>query len=81
MLSIAPNVIWTQCEQWLIIIIYREIQLLKKLKHKNVIELVDVMYNDEKQKMYIVMEYCVGGLQDMLESTPHKKFPEWQAHG
>lgn len=59
----------------------REIQLLKLLKHKNVISLVDVMYNEEKQKMYIVMEYCVGGLQDMLESTPTKKFPTWQAHG
>ncbi|XP_054263193.1 serine/threonine-protein kinase STK11 [Macrosteles quadrilineatus] len=59
----------------------REIQLLRRLKHKNIIELVDVIYNNEKQKMYIVMEFCVGGLQDMLESTPLKKFPEWQAHG
>lgn len=59
----------------------REIQLLKKLKHKNVIELVDVMCDEQKQKMYIVMEYCVGGLQDMLESAPQKKFPTWQAHG
>ncbi|RZF42676.1 hypothetical protein LSTR_LSTR001471 [Laodelphax striatellus] len=59
----------------------REIQLLKSLRHKNVIELVDVMIDEEKQKMYMVMEYCVGGLQDMLESTPDKKFPTWQAHG
>lgn len=42
---------------------YREIQLLKRLKHKNVIELIDVLYNDEKEKMYLVMEFCVGGLQ------------------
>ncbi|KAL1140266.1 hypothetical protein AAG570_000198 [Ranatra chinensis] len=61
--------------------VQREIQLLKLLKHKNVIELVDVLYNNEKEKMYIVMEYCVGGLQDMLDSTPSKKFPLWQAHG
>ncbi|XP_014211652.1 serine/threonine-protein kinase STK11 [Copidosoma floridanum] len=60
--------------------VQREIQLLKVLKHKNVIGLVDVLYNDEKEKMYIIMEFCVGGLQDMLESTPHKKFPIWQAH-
>lgn len=58
-----------------------EIRLLKKLKHKNVIDLVDVLYNDEKEKMYLVMEFCVGGLQDMLESSPCKKFPLWQAHG
>ena len=58
----------------------REIQLLKRLQHKHVIQLFDVLYNDEKQKMYMVMEYCVGGLQEMLESAPEKKFPIWQAH-
>ncbi|XP_023314910.1 serine/threonine-protein kinase STK11-like isoform X2 [Trichogramma pretiosum] len=60
--------------------VQREIKLLKMLKHKNVIELVDVLYNDEKEKMYIIMEFCVGVLQDMLDSTPLKKFPLWQAH-
>nr|CAD7262017.1 unnamed protein product [Timema shepardi] len=59
----------------------REIKLLRLLKHKNVISLVDVLYIEEKQKMYMVLEYCVGGLQDMLESTPLNKFPLWQAHG
>lgn len=56
-------------------------QLLKLLKHKNVIEMVDVLYNYEKEKMYLVMEFCVGVLQEMLESIPSKKFPMWQAHG
>ncbi|CAG9115863.1 unnamed protein product [Plutella xylostella] len=60
--------------------VQREIQLLRILRHKNVIELVDVLYNDEKQKMYLVMEFCVGVLQDMLESSPGKKFPQHQAH-
>ncbi|KAH9488302.1 Serine/threonine-protein kinase stk11 [Bulinus truncatus] len=61
--------------------VQREIQLLKRLHHKNVIQLNDVMYNEEKQKMYIVMEYCACELQEMLESVPSKKFPIWQAHG
>uniref|UniRef100_T1JKR9 Serine/threonine-protein kinase STK11 n=1 Tax=Strigamia maritima TaxID=126957 RepID=T1JKR9_STRMM len=61
--------------------VQREIRLLKRLSHKNVIQLVNVMSNEEKQKLYIVMEYCVGGLQDLLESTPNNKFPIWQAHG
>lgn len=60
---------------------FREIALLKTLKHKNVINLVDVLYNHEKQKMYLIMEFCVGSLQGMLESTPAKKFPLFQAHG
>lgn len=59
----------------------REIKLLKRLKHRNVIELVEVLINEEKQKMYLVMEYCVGGLQDMLENSPGRTFPQWQAHG
>lgn len=41
----------------------REIQLLQVLRHKNVVQLLDVLYNEEKKKMYLVMEYCVGGLQ------------------
>jgi serine/threonine protein kinase len=31
---------------------HREIRLLKRLSHKHVIELVDVLYNEEKQKIY-----------------------------
>lgn len=59
----------------------KEIQLLRRLRHKNVIQLVDVLYNEEKQKMYMVMEYCVCGMQEMLDSVPEKKFPVFQAHG
>lgn len=58
----------------------REIHLLKQLKHQNVVQLVDVLYNDEKQKMYLVMEYCIGGLQEMLDYAPDKKMPLYQAH-
>ncbi|XP_037680148.1 serine/threonine-protein kinase STK11 isoform X2 [Choloepus didactylus] len=60
---------------------HREIQLLRRLRHKNVIQLVDVLYNEEKQKMYMVMEYCVCGMQEMLDSVPEKRFPVCQAHG
>ncbi|XP_017021448.1 serine/threonine-protein kinase stk11 [Drosophila kikkawai] len=59
----------------------REIHLLKQLKHPNVVELMDVLYNDEKQKMYLVMEYCVGGLQEMVDYQPDKRMPLFQAHG
>ncbi|XP_064617141.1 serine/threonine-protein kinase stk11-like [Liolophura sinensis] len=60
--------------------VQREIQLLKRLRHKNVILLVDVLYNDEKQKMYMIMEYCATVLQEMLENAQDKKFPMWQSH-
>ena len=29
---------------------------------------------------YMIMEYCVGELQEMLESVQDHKFPIWQAH-
>ncbi|XP_053320805.1 serine/threonine-protein kinase STK11 isoform X2 [Spea bombifrons] len=59
----------------------KEIQLLRRLRHRNVIQLVDVLYNEEKQKMYMVMEYCVCGMQEMLDSVQEKRFPIFQAHG
>lgn len=55
--------------------VQREIQLLRILRHKNVIELVDVMYNDEKQKMYLVMEFCVGVLQVSVVTASACKYP------
>uniref|UniRef100_V5HZJ3 non-specific serine/threonine protein kinase n=1 Tax=Ixodes ricinus TaxID=34613 RepID=V5HZJ3_IXORI len=51
------------------------------LSHKNVIKLVDVLYDDQKQKMYMVMEYCVSVVQELLDSVADKKLPIWQAHG
>ncbi|XP_062040882.1 serine/threonine-protein kinase STK11 isoform X1 [Lepus europaeus] len=59
----------------------KEIQLLRRLRHRNVIQLVDVLCSEEKQKMYMVMEYCVCGMQEMLDSVPEKRFPMCQAHG
>ena len=53
---------------------------MKKLEHCNVMRLHDVLYNEEKQKMYMILDYCVGGLQEMLENAPEKRFPIFQAH-
>lgn len=36
----------------------REIQLLRRLRHRNVIQLVDVLYNEEKQKIYPGMAWA-----------------------
>lgn len=61
--------------------VQREIELLRRLNHKNVIKLIDTFYNEEKEKLYIVMEYCVIVLQELLDSIPEKKLPIWQSHG
>lgn len=58
----------------------REIKLLYELSHKNVMKLIEVLYNEEKGKIYMVLEYCCAVLKDMLDQTPEKKFPVWQSH-
>ncbi len=58
----------------------REIKLVSRLSHQNVMKLVDVFYNGEKGKIYMVLEYCCAVLKDMLEQSPFKKFPAWQAN-
>lgn len=58
----------------------REMKLMRRLNHKNVIKLVDLIYNDEKQKIYIVMEYCVTVLQELFDKAPENKLPISQAH-
>lgn len=60
--------------------VQREIKIMKKLCHKNVISLIETFEDPEKMKLYVVLEYCVGGLQEMLDKAPSNKFPIWQAH-
>lgn len=60
--------------------VQREISLLRRLHHTNVMQLIEVFYNEEKGKIYMVLEYCCAVLKDMLEESPVKKFPAWQAH-
>ena len=60
--------------------VQREIELVRNLKHSNVMQLMEVFYNEEKGKIYMVLEYCCAVLKDMLDKSPMKKFPSWQAH-
>lgn len=51
----------------------REVRLHRRLKHKNVVELVEKFMLEEKQKVYVVLEYVPGGsLQDVLDAQPEK---------
>eukprot|EP00045_Choanoeca_perplexa_P016979 m.236687 g.236687 ORF g.236687 m.236687 type:complete len:717 (+) comp17415_c0_seq9:41-2191(+) len=58
----------------------KEIMLLRRLKHPNVIRIVDTLYNHVKEKIYVFMEYCHGNVQGMLDHAPDKRIPVWQAH-
>lgn len=60
-------------------VIEREISILKKLRHPNIVNLIDF----EKSEEYycIVLEYCEhGDLQQFIQKkTTDGKLPEWQA--
>lgn len=58
----------------------KEIELLRRLRHPNVIALEQVLYSEDRQKTYVVMEYCVTGLQSLLDKAEGKRLPLWQAH-
>ena len=60
--------------------VQKEIALLGELHHTNVMRLIEVLYNDEKGKIYMVLEFCCAVLKDMLDKSPVGKFPAWQAH-
>lgn len=57
----------------------KEIRLLSRLRHPNVIELVDTIYNHQKKKIYVFMELCTANLQELLAAAPSKRLPGWQA--
>ncbi|KRZ13829.1 Serine/threonine-protein kinase STK11, partial [Trichinella zimbabwensis] len=57
-----------------------EVRLLRRLCHQNVVQVYDVIVDNEKQKLYLVLEYCVGSLQLMLDRSAQKRLPRWQAH-
>ncbi len=63
-------------------ILKNEIQIMKKLKqHENVIKLIEVIHNEEKDKMYIVEEFAgAGSLQQLIESNPNNRLPLSDVH-
>ena len=32
------------------------------------------------EKLYLIMQYCICGLHDLLQNAPDGKLPSWQAH-
>lgn len=52
--------------------------MLKRVHHKNVVEMFEVFRVEEKQKLYIVMEYCVCSLQQLLDNCAEKRLSEFQ---
>lgn len=103
----------------------KEFQLMKKLSHKNVLTVYDLLRREQEEvllddedtleeegftsnftgasssvggthvlsrtgggqrsmtkpeKLYLIMQYCICGLYDLLQNAPDGKLPSWQAH-
>ena len=41
--------------------IFKEINILKKINHKNLVKLYEIIHNKKKGKIYLVLEYCAHG--------------------
>jgi len=55
--------------------------MLYKLKHRNIIELIEIIYNEENENMYVVLEFMnSGALDSLLESIENKFLPIPQSH-
>ena len=39
----------------------KEIAILKKCHHQNIIKLYEILYDDDKEKLYLILEYCPKG--------------------
>jgi serine/threonine protein kinase len=58
-------------------LIKREIQILRKVKHPNIIELYDVLMDENNDNVYLMLEYCDIG--DLKTFQNKKKFHEYKA--
>eukprot|EP01064_Diplonema_japonicum_P009186 TRINITY_DN1665_c1_g1_i3.p1 TRINITY_DN1665_c1_g1~~TRINITY_DN1665_c1_g1_i3.p1 ORF type:complete len:872 (+),score=158.96 TRINITY_DN1665_c1_g1_i3:183-2798(+) len=45
----------------------QEVAILKKLRHKNIVSLYEVIYDEDSNKMYMVLEYAEGGCAMRLD--------------
>ena len=55
----------------------REINLLLNIKHKNIVELKEVVIGKRLDSIFLVMEYCEQDLASLLDNM-HTKFNEAQ---
>uniref|UniRef100_A0A8R1I5W5 Serine/threonine-protein kinase par-4 n=1 Tax=Caenorhabditis japonica TaxID=281687 RepID=A0A8R1I5W5_CAEJA len=57
-----------------------EMAILRRLNHKNVIKLVEVFNIPTKGKVYMIFEYCIGSVQQLLDLEPARRLSIGESH-
>lgn len=65
------------CVKTLLDGVHNEIEINAKMTHQNIIKIFEVIVNEEKGKMYIIMEYCSKGSFLSWNSTTSTFHPLW----
>ncbi|KAK6758959.1 hypothetical protein RB195_016281 [Necator americanus] len=58
----------------------RELRILNKVKHENVIRLIEVFRREQKNKLYVVLEFCMGSVQQLLDAAHENRLPDAETH-
>lgn len=64
----------------MLFVLTSEMKILRGLNHPNVIKLWDILVDSEKQKTYMIFEFAVIVMQELLRRAPENRFPIAQAH-
>ncbi|WKY12729.1 hypothetical protein Q1695_003938 [Nippostrongylus brasiliensis] len=58
----------------------RELRILNKVKHENVVRLIEVFRREHKNKLYVVLEFCMGSVQQLLDGAHENRLCDADTH-
>ncbi|KAK6039823.1 hypothetical protein COOONC_22672 [Cooperia oncophora] len=58
----------------------RELRILNRVKHENVVRLIEVFRRENKNKLYVVMEFCMGSVQQLLDTSHENRLCDADTH-
>jgi len=66
-------------QRQLVQMVNAETNLLLKLRHPNIIQFKEAIYSPEKERMFIILEYCSqGSLLSIMHNRITVEDSEWQ---
>ncbi|CAC14418.2 Serine/threonine-protein kinase par-4 [Caenorhabditis elegans] len=57
-----------------------EMSILRRMNHRNVIKLIEIFNIPAKGKVYMVFEYCIGSVQQLLDMEPARRLTIGESH-